>query len=203
VEVAGADIEELVAQDKIQATSSYKGWPLYATADALGLDEDLVRRVVAERTAWLEASLSRDEAAERIGWHWRDIERMGQEGRITTGRLGRYLTADIDRLAAEADGEQYVTAQAAAEILEIRHPADWRYVEAAGWAAPASSYEQPVGRHRTVAVALFRLADVRAVRDMPGSATPAEQLRTCGIDHRGIAAPVRMYLAERNAVADA
>jgi transketolase len=42
-----------------------------------------------------------------------------------------------------------------------------------------------------------------AVRDMPGSATPAEQLRTCGIDHPGIAATVRTYLAERNAVADA
>lgn len=136
---------------------------MYETAAALALDENLVRGVVAERMAWEEASLPRDAAAARIGWHWRDIERMGQEGRITLGKGGRYLIADVDALAAEADGEQYITAQAAADVLEIRHPADWKYVEAAGWIAPADTYEREVGRYRTVTVALFRLGDVRAV----------------------------------------
>ncbi|MER6113566.1 3'-5' exonuclease [Streptomyces hirsutus] len=71
---------------------------MYSTAAALALDADLVRSVVAERLAWEAASLPRDAAAERIGWHWSDLDRMGREGRITTGRGGRYLIADLDRL---------------------------------------------------------------------------------------------------------
>jgi DNA polymerase III epsilon subunit-like protein len=167
-EVTMADIEELVAREHLVVVSYFKGRPMYETAAALALDEDLVRGVVTERVAWEEASLPRDAAAARIGWHWRDIERMGQEGRITLGKGGRYLIADVDALAAEANGEQYITAQAAADVLEIRHPADWKYVEAAGWITPADTYEREVGRYRTVTVALFRLGDVRAVRDMPG-----------------------------------
>lgn len=166
--VTADDVERLVADKALAEVDSYKGWPMYATADALALDIELVRRIVTERQDWLAASLDRDAAAGRIGWHWRDILRMGAEGRITTGPGDRYLIADLDRLAAEADGEQYITAQAAADVLEIRYPADWKYVEAAGWAVPVHSYEQPVGRYRTVTVALFRLGEVRALREMPG-----------------------------------
>ncbi|QKV98216.1 3'-5' exonuclease (plasmid) [Streptomyces sp. NA02950] len=166
--VTSADIEELVARGHLKVADYFKRRPIYAVADALALDADLVRRVVTDRTEWQAASLTRDEASARIGWHWRDIQRMGSEGRVTVGKDGRYLTADIDRLPVEADGEQFITAQAAADVLEIRHPADWRYVEAAGWVRPADTYEREVGRHRTVTVALFRLADVRAVREMPG-----------------------------------
>jgi DNA polymerase III epsilon subunit-like protein len=165
--VTADDVDELVAHEHLVAVDSYKGWPMYATAAALALDVDLVRSVVAERLAWEEASLPRDEAAARIGWHWRDVERMGSEGRITLGKGSRYLITDLDALAAEADGEQYITAQAAAAVLEIR-PADWRYVEAAGWVQPADTYEREVGRRRSVTVSLYRLADARAVREMPG-----------------------------------
>ncbi len=35
---------------------------------------------------------------------------MGEEGRITLGKGGRYLITDLETLAAEADGEQYITA---------------------------------------------------------------------------------------------
>ncbi|MEU6603151.1 hypothetical protein [Streptomyces flaveolus] len=49
---------------------------------------------------------------------------MGQEGHITLGKGGCYLIADVDALAAEAGGEQYITAQAAADVLEIRYPAE-------------------------------------------------------------------------------
>ncbi|WP_406351285.1 3'-5' exonuclease [Streptomyces sp. NBC_01635] len=41
-------------------------------------------------------------------------------------------------------------------------------MEAAGWVTPADTYERRVGRSRTVTVALYRLGDVRALRDMPG-----------------------------------
>lgn len=167
--VIADDVDELVAQQHLTAVDSYKGWPMYATADALALDVDLVRRVVAERVEWQRVSVHKDEAADRIGWHWRDVQRMAAEGRITVGKLGRYLIADLDRLAAEAEGEQHITAQAAAELLEIR-PADWKYVEAAGWVQPAETYEKSAGgsRYRTVTVALFKLAEVRALRELPG-----------------------------------
>ncbi|WP_171053399.1 3'-5' exonuclease [Streptomyces marianii] len=166
--ITPADVEQLVADDHLTSCDSYKGWPLYATADALALDVELVRKIVADRVEWEQASLPRDAAAERIGWHWSDIARMGREGRITTGRGERYLIADLDKLAEEADGEQYITAQAAAtDVLEIR-PTDFKYVEAAGWIEPADTYKRAVGRHRTVTVALYRLGDVRALLDMPG-----------------------------------
>lgn len=169
VEVTMANIDELVATEHLVVLRHYKRRPVYKTAVALALDADLVRSVVAERTTWEEASVTRDAAAARIGWHWTDIARMGEEGRITMGKRGRYLIADVDALAAEADGEQYITAQSAAEdVLEIRYPSDWKYVEAAGWIRPADTYEREVGRSRTITVALYRLGDVRAVRDMPG-----------------------------------
>jgi hypothetical protein len=166
--VTATDVEALVDQEHLVAVDSYKGWPMYSAAAALALDTDLVRSVVAKRLTWEAASLPRDAAAERIGWHWSDLERLGREGRITTGRGGRYLIADLDKLAEEADGEQYVTAQAAAsDVLEIR-PTDFKYVEGAGWIEPADAYERAVGRHRTVTVPLYRLGDVRALLDMPG-----------------------------------
>ncbi|MEU5476901.1 3'-5' exonuclease [Streptomyces mirabilis] len=166
--VTAHDVMQLVEEHQaLEAVDEYNGWPMYATAAALALEVELVRQVVEKRREWVKASLPRDAAAERIGWHWRDIVRMGREGRITVGRFDRYLISDLDKLAAEADGEQYITAQAAAELLEIR-PSDWKYVEAAGWIEAASSYEQPVGRYRTVTVALFKLGEVRALREMPG-----------------------------------
>ncbi|GHB76289.1 hypothetical protein GCM10010331_75250 [Streptomyces xanthochromogenes] len=162
------DVAELVAQEHLKVVDHYKGWPMYSTAAARELDTDLVRSVVGERVAWEAASLPRDAAASRIGWHWSDLVRMGEEGRITTGRGGRYLITDLDTMAAEADGEQYVTAQAAAtDVLEIR-ASDWKYVEAAGWVRPAHVYEKEVGRHRTVTVSLYRLGDVRALLELPG-----------------------------------
>ncbi|MFF8884036.1 hypothetical protein [Streptomyces flaveolus] len=92
-----------------------------STAAARELDVDLVRSVVEERVAWEKASLPRAAAAARIGGHWSDLVRMGKEGRITTGRGDRYLIVELDAMAAEADGEQYVTAQVAAtDVLEIR-----------------------------------------------------------------------------------
>ncbi|MGS2592040.1 3'-5' exonuclease [Streptomyces hebeiensis] len=166
--VTAADVDDLVAEEHLKAVDHYKGWPMYSTAAARELDIDLVRSVVADRLAWEAASLPRDAAADRIGWHWSDLVRMGEEGRITTGRGGRYLIADLDTMAAEADGEQYVTAQAAAtDVLEIR-ASDWKYVEAAGWIRPALVYEKEVGRYRTVTVSLYRLGDVRALLELPG-----------------------------------
>ncbi|GAA2639783.1 hypothetical protein GCM10010425_50130 [Streptomyces spororaveus] len=185
--VTAADVEELVAREHLVAVDSYKGWPLYATAAARELDAGLVGSIVSARVAWSEVSLTRDAAAERIGWHWRDLARMGREGRIAIGPGDRYRIADLDKLAVEAEGEQHVTAQAAADILEIR-PTDWKYVEAAGWIEPADTYERGVGRYRTVTVALYRLGDVRDLREMPG--VDWEAARGLG---KGVPSPLREY----------
>ncbi|MFF9077939.1 hypothetical protein ACF1A9_37805 [Streptomyces sp. NPDC014872] len=161
------DVAQLVTDQSLPEVGRVGNRPLYAAADALLLDAGHVSDIVSGRLEWFEASLPLEAAAARIGWHLRDVLRMGEEGRITVGRFGRYLITDLDRLATENDGEQYITAQAAADVLEIRRT-DWKYVEAAGWIQPAAGYEHPVGHHRSVTVPLYRLADVRDLRDMPG-----------------------------------
>ncbi|WP_030409703.1 hypothetical protein [Streptomyces albus] len=89
-EVTAADVHELAERGLLAGpVDYYKKWPLYSTAAALALDVVTVRQVVEERRAWLAASVTRDEAAARTGWHWRDLARMAAEGRITTGRGGR------------------------------------------------------------------------------------------------------------------
>ncbi|WP_053726669.1 hypothetical protein [Streptomyces sp. WM6378] len=190
--VTAADVDDLVAQEHLEVVDHYKGWPMYSTAAALALDTDLVRSVVADRLAWEAASLPRDAAADRIGWHWSDLVRMGEEGRITTGRGGRYLIADLDTMAAEADGEQYVTAQAAAtDVLEIR-PSDWKYVLDAGWITPATYVQSQVGSRRWIDIPLFTTRDVEALRDLPGA--PWEEVRAV---RPGAPSPLREFVSRQ------
>ncbi|MFB7649413.1 3'-5' exonuclease [Streptomyces sp. NPDC056084] len=184
------DVDRLRELGHIEIHDYYKRWALYSTADVLALDPALVQGLVAERVAWLAVSVTRDEAAERTGWHWRDIKRMAEEGRVKVGLLGRYLTSDIDRLPLEAEGERHITGQQAAEVLEIRYPTDLRYVQAAGWLTPVTTVEMPAGasRYRTVTVPLYRLADVRAVREIPGVDWSAVRKRP-----KGTVSPLRAY----------
>ncbi len=153
--------------DRGLGVDEYKGWALTPRRSRARSTSRCCARSWSSGLSSSRRACPGDAAAERIGWHWRDIARLGHEGRITTGRADRYLIADLDKLAEEADGEQYITAQAAADVLEIR-PADWKSVEAAGWITPAATYEREVGRYRTVTVALYRHGDVRDVREMPG-----------------------------------
>ncbi|MFJ1837802.1 exonuclease domain-containing protein [Streptomyces sp. NPDC088175] len=199
VPVTADDVTQLVELKHLEIATWYKRWALYSTKDALALDPELVKSLVAERTAWLAVSVTRDEAVARIGWHWRDIARMGDEGRVKVGRFGRYLTADIDRLPLEAEGERHVTGQLAAKELEIRYPTDLRYVEAAGWLTPVTTMEMPAGtsRHRTVTVPLYRLADVRAVREIPGVDWAAARNLA-----KGVPSPLRAYAAKAPTRAD-
>ncbi|GGU11330.1 hypothetical protein [Streptomyces lateritius] len=95
--VRALDIEVLVEQKALTQVDEYKGWPMYSTEAAREVDVDLLRTIIAEREAWFEASLPRDAAAERIGWHWSDLARMGREGRITTGRAAHdAMVATVD-----------------------------------------------------------------------------------------------------------
>ncbi|MEU6277078.1 hypothetical protein ABZ871_32440 [Streptomyces populi] len=146
--------------EDLRARIGWRKWDLGLPSAPRSGWEVRVRRADRTLTGIVCTDAHGDEAAVEL---WR----AGEEGRITTGRGGRYLIADLDAMASEADGEQYVTAQVAAtDVLEIR-ASNWRYVEAAGWITPARTYEKEVGR-RTVTVALYRLGDVRALRDLPG-----------------------------------
>ncbi|MFF2228727.1 exonuclease domain-containing protein [Streptomyces globisporus] len=193
VPVTAGDVTQLAELKHLKIADWYKRWALFSTKDSLALDPELVKALVAERTAWQAVSITRDEAVARIGWHWRDIARMGDEGRVKVGRFGRYLTADIDRLPIEAEGERHVTGQLAAKELEIRYPTDLRYVEAAGWLTPVTTMEMPAGtsRYRTVTVPLYRLADVRAVRKIPGVDWAAARNLA-----KGAPSPLRAYAAK-------
>ncbi|WP_424883666.1 hypothetical protein [Streptomyces sp. SAI-126] len=63
-------------------------------------------------------------------------------------------------------------------------------MEAAGWVLPADTYEREVRRHRTVTVALYRLADVCAPYGTPGVAWEAVR----GLP-KGAVSPLREYAA--------
>ncbi|MFC8790814.1 exonuclease domain-containing protein [Streptomyces cinereoruber] len=183
------DVTALVERQALTEVDRYKGWPMYSTAAARELDAGLVRSIVAERVAWQEVSLSPDAAAERIDWHWSDLERMAKESRITAGRGGRYRITDLEALAAEADDDRYVTAQSAVkDVLEVRE-SDWRYIESAGWISPAETFEREVGRRRTVTAPLYRLGDVRALLERPG--IDWEAVRACP---RGRPSPLREHV---------
>ncbi|KAB1978517.1 hypothetical protein [Streptomyces triticiradicis] len=55
------------------------------------------------------------------------------------------------------------------------------------WAAPVHSYEQLIGRYRTVTVALFKLGEVRALRERPGDWDAVRGLP------KGTVSPLREY----------
>ncbi|MEW1640329.1 hypothetical protein AB0469_40540 [Streptomyces sp. NPDC093801] len=47
---------ELGAQEHLVAVDEYKGWPMYSTEAARGLDVEVIRPIVAKRVAWEEAT---------------------------------------------------------------------------------------------------------------------------------------------------
>jgi hypothetical protein len=69
--VEPADVEALAQRGLLHQVDEYKGYPLYrlADVDALTEREDLAA-VVAERQAWMAASLDMYAAAERLRWRY-------------------------------------------------------------------------------------------------------------------------------------
>jgi hypothetical protein len=150
----------------------YKDWPLHdiADLDALthGADVEIVAGVVAERQAWLAASVDPRDAAERIGCARLHLERLAADRAVTSGRFGRYATTDVERLATDDELTEQIRQdrrlgpdQAAAH-LGIRR-VDFDYVRAGGWVEPVAYVDVRVGRRKTVAVALYRTGDVESV----------------------------------------
>lgn len=86
-------------------------YDLYAPADIDALTPEQVRPVIEERVAWLDRSLSLDEAAESLGWHYRELNQVISDRGIEV-RLRRIARADVDVLAGDEElrADRLVTA---------------------------------------------------------------------------------------------
>ncbi len=107
LDVGYADIEALAEQGPLAVRGRYKGWPLYDGDQLHTLPDDQaavdrLRVIIAERQAWLAASMTRREAAERLGWRLDELAAAAERRGVTPGRFGRYPHADIERLAGDA-----------------------------------------------------------------------------------------------------
>jgi hypothetical protein len=167
------DIETMAEEGLIRRAGFYKDWPLYKVADLDELDLDAAARIVAERQAWLAASLTRQEAAGELGWRLAEFERVAVDRGVEAGRFDRYARADVQALAGDDDLAEQVRADRllgpnqAAEHLEIRRT-DFDYVVAAGWLSAHEYVHVRVGRYREVPVPLYRVGDVEALLELPG-----------------------------------
>jgi hypothetical protein len=167
------DIATLAAAGLLEVAGWYKDWPLWdcRQLDALGADQ--VAAVVAERQAWIAASISTWDAPAYLGWHYKEFIRVTTERGLRPGRLGRYAITDLDELAADEDLAEQVRAarllmgHQAAEHLEIRET-DFAYMVAADLAVPAAHTTVQITRYRDVDVPLYRTGDLDALREHPG-----------------------------------
>lgn len=176
--VDAADVEELAARGLVQVSGYFKDRPLYRVAEIEALAASpgragVLAGIVADRQAWLAASLNRHQAAARLGWPTRELEQaVGRRG-VRPGRFGRYPAADIDALAADKELAEEIRKNRllgpgqAAGHLKIRRT-DFDYCVAADWIAPAGYADSHVSHRRTVSVPLYRTGDVEAVLEIPG-----------------------------------
>jgi hypothetical protein len=130
LDVGYADIEVLAERGLLAVRGRYKGWPLYDgdRLHALADEEtavDALRGIIAERQTWLAASMTRRQAADRLGWRVEELVEATERRGVTPGRFGRYLRADLDRLAgdtalaAEVDAARLLGPDQAAARLGI------------------------------------------------------------------------------------
>lgn len=172
LEVEGWDVHAACEEGLLERAGEFEGYPTYAKADLDALDAAELERIIAERIAWEEASLTEWEAAKHLGWTLDELERVVAARRLRPGRRGRYARADLDGLAADLElddevvGARLVDRFQAAQYIEVR-PTDIRYILAAGWLRPADFAEVRRGRSR-YDVPLYRVADVRAVLQIEG-----------------------------------
>ena len=178
LDVTGDDLRWLSKHGHVDVVDYYKEWPLYDVAAGRRLGttpqgRELVAGVVAERIAWLENSITTEDAAQWLEWDRRDLERVAAEQGITQGRFHRWAREDIARLAGDEELAERVRRarllgpDQAAEYMEIRRT-DFDYVTAAGWVAPARYATREVGRYKTVQVPLYQVGDLEDALAMPG-----------------------------------
>lgn len=127
------EVEALAEAGHLAVHSSYKEWPLYSCRDIDAVDVELLAAVVAERLAWMAASLHTIDARNGLGWRREEFDRAVAERGITAGRYGRYARTDIEALAANEElveqllADRLLGPNQAAEHLEIRR-SDFDYL---------------------------------------------------------------------------
>lgn len=210
LEVCKEDVEELADAGLLTAAGSYKGWPLWDCRALDAVDVDQLGPIVAERQAWVAASVSTWDAPAYLGLRREEFARVAEQRGLRPGRMDRYATADLDALAGDEELAEQIRldrlliARQAADHLEIR-PTDFRYLVAADLAVPHRYTWTQVSRWREVSVPLYRVGDLEALRDHPdidweavrtaraGEPSPLRHLARRPVDRATV---VRRWVAE-------
>ncbi|MER5354643.1 3'-5' exonuclease [Kitasatospora sp. NPDC002551] len=175
--VAAEDVPVLADRGLLRCLGTFEGHPTYGALEAeQWTDAAALAAVVAERAAWIEASLSTAGAAGACPWAETEGEFTwaAEQRAVVPGRLGRWAMADVEALAADSDlaemveGRRLIPGERAADLLDISYTRDFPYVLAAGWLEPAGAWVKRTGTVRTVEVKLYRTADVLALRERAG-----------------------------------
>ncbi|MBO8194916.1 hypothetical protein ITI46_25135 [Streptomyces oryzae] len=100
LEVERADVQLLAERGLLRPVGDFRGWPLYAIDDLDSLDPADVTAAISDRHAWIEASLSSEEAAQLLGWPVGKFEVTAERNGLTPGRFGRYARSAVEGLSA-------------------------------------------------------------------------------------------------------
>jgi len=100
LEVERADVQLLAERGLLRPVGDFRGWPLYAIEDLDSLDPADVTAAISDRHAWIEASLSSEEAAQLLGWPVGKFEVTAERNGLTPGRFGRYARSAVESLSA-------------------------------------------------------------------------------------------------------
>ncbi|MET9864524.1 hypothetical protein ABZY93_35390 [Streptomyces smyrnaeus] len=101
LEVERADVQLLAERSLLRPVGDFRGWPLYAIEDLDALDPAAVTAAISDRHAWIEASLSSEEAAQLLGWPVGKFEVTAERNGLTPGRFGRYARSAVEGLSAQ------------------------------------------------------------------------------------------------------
>ncbi|MFC7331357.1 3'-5' exonuclease [Marinactinospora rubrisoli] len=196
LEVTAGDVETLAERGLLAPVDEYKGHPLYAVEQAAAIPGEIVAEVVQARQAWLETSMTTEQALDRLGWHYRELMAVAAErGLVSAGR--RWGGADIEALAqdeelcARVEADRLLGPDQAAAHLEIRRK-DLDYLVAGGLIAPADHLVKPVGRRSEVEIPLYRTGDLAELREDASLGIDWEALRAV---RPGAPSPLREIVA--------
>ncbi|WP_459963711.1 3'-5' exonuclease [Nocardia sp. IFM 10818] len=155
--------------------------------------------VVATRRAWEQRSCTPEQACRRLGWQSTELTHVLAERQITAGPLGRLARETVDALLADAPlrervrRQRPVTGAGAAALLDL----DRRHFDLAveaGWITACGEFEKSFGRRRTVAVPLYRTAEVEDLLLRP---VDWLRVRACA---KGAPSPLLAFVGRRQAV---
>ncbi|WP_053065445.1 3'-5' exonuclease [Micromonospora sp. RV43] len=167
------DVEALADAGVLTVAGWYKTWALWDCKALDAVDVDHLAAIVAERQAWVAASVSTWDAPAYLGWRKADFEKVARERGLRPGRGDRYAKADLDALAGDEDlveqlrVDRLLMADQAATYLEIR-PTDFKYLVASDLIAPTKYTCVEITRYHEVSVPLYRVGDLDGLREYPG-----------------------------------